>query len=193
MIYLKSFELKKEFRGIKPFKCKFIDGINVIVGENGCGKSSMLKLLTDSTLAKKLIKIDYKEGATFKFFDTEKDNPRMKSLQLQEQCYSFALASHFSSHGEAILPLIQAAKDFKDSIIIIDEPEAGLSLKNQFRILTILEKVYKENNCQILISTHSYVIINNVKVVFDLENKKWILSKDYLDEKLEQSESFGIL
>ena len=33
-----SFELKEKYRKIKPFKCEFKDGINIIVGENGSGK-----------------------------------------------------------------------------------------------------------------------------------------------------------
>lgn len=72
--------LKKEYRGISPFQMEFREGLNLIVGENGAGKSSMLQLLAegkkDETFSFKMTK----KGVTdFRFFDTEKMNPRLQA------------------------------------------------------------------------------------------------------------------
>ena len=185
MKYIKSFELLKEFRNIEPFKINFRDGLNVIVGENGCGKSTLFMLIMDPKCVKDTVKIDFIKGSNYKFLDTEKHNPRIRNLQeLDEKFFSYGLMSHFTSHGETMFPFVNAVKDFKDIAVLIDELEAGLSLKNQIKISNTLKQVIKRN-CQVIISTHSYIIMKEADVVFDMESKKWILSKDYLSTLLE--------
>jgi len=177
-LLLKSLKLLKEFRNIKPFSTDFIDGINVVVGENGSGKSSLLGLLTNNSF-KEIVKFNYVPNTTFRFFDTEKENPRLKDLESMGKNYGFGLASHFASHGEAMLPILQAAKDFKDILLIVDEPEAGLSLSNQKKIFNVFESTIKKN-CQVIVTTHSYVIIQSVPEVFNMDCLKWQSSKEYL-------------
>jgi len=174
--FLKSFTLEVPYRGISPFEVKFHPGMNVIVGENGSGKSSLLHLL-NSEPDKKLKRIEADKVQT-RFLDTEKMNPRFQSVASSKNA-RFTVTSHFMSHGEAILPLLKAAIEFKDLILIIDEPEAGLSLTNQVKVLKIFEEVI-ERNCQIVLTTHSYQIIRNVDEVFSMDIKEWIPSKQYL-------------
>lgn len=176
-LLLKQAILLKEFRGIQPFTIDFKNRLTVIVGENGCGKSSFFTLLTDSSYHKDMIKVDTVPGLKFVFFDTEKHNPRIKHQFGKNAMYE--ALSRFHSHGEAMLPIIRAAKDFNDKLILIDEPEAGISLKNQKKILTVFRETVRKN-CQIIIITHSYFLIKNVKEVFDMETKTWMTSKAYL-------------
>ncbi|MDO8640868.1 MAG: AAA family ATPase [Nitrosarchaeum sp.] len=177
-LFLKSFELKQKYRDIKPFSVKFRDGLNIIVGENGSGKSTLLHLLTDcqdKNLA--AIKADHVDT---KFLDTEKMNPRIKGIDYATNgTLGFVLGSRFVSHGQSMLPLVLASKDFKDLVLFVDEPEAGISLKNQQKIVESFHKTVN-NNCQIVATTHSYVIIKSVPEVFDLDTRKWISSQSYL-------------
>jgi predicted ATPase len=179
MRYLKKLIVTKEFRGIQPFTLELKDGINIIVGENGIGKSSLLSLISNETY-KKYVKFDVEPNTTFRAFDTEKDNPRIKTDMNTMKNPAFSLNARFVSHGEAMLPLIKAIKDFNDCLIIIDEPEAGLSIFNQRKILKVFKESITKNNCQIILTTHSYVIIENAKQVFSMDNKKWIKSDEYL-------------
>lgn len=179
MKYLKKINVIKEFRGIKPFTLELNDGINIIVGENGIGKSSLLSLITNETY-RNYVKFDVLPNTTFRAFDTEKDNPRIKTDINTMINLAFSLNARFVSHGEAMLPLIKTIKDFNDCLIVIDEPEAGLSISNQRKILKVFNDSITKNNCQIILTTHSYVIIENSEQVFSMDNKKWIKSNEYL-------------
>lgn len=179
--HLKKFTLKKEYRGIKPFTIDFKDGINVLVGENGSGKSSTIHLITGDS-DKNLFSLEA-DKISFRFFDTEKQNPRTLNPELQPN-YGFALASRFGSHGEAMLPVLMASKDFKDTILFVDEPEAGISLTNQKKIFNCFKDIVK-NNCQIILTTHSYLFMKSVDEVFSLDSKTWIPSSEYLKSILD--------
>ena len=54
-------------------------------------------------------------------------------------------------------------KDVKNQIILIDEPELSLHPAWQNRVLKLYENFAKENNCQIIIATHSPHIIGSAK------------------------------
>jgi len=54
-------------------------------------------------------------------------------------------------------------KNIKDSIILIDEPELSLHPTWQNKVLKLYENYAKENNCQIIIATHSPHIIGSAK------------------------------
>lgn len=176
--FLKKFTLKTPYREIPPFKVEFRPGMNVIVGENGSGKSTLLHLLTSGP--DKETKSIVADTAETRFLDTEKMNPRFQSVDGSKNI-RFTLSSHFVSHGEAMLPLLKAVTDFHDLVLFVDEPDAGLSLSNQVKVFRTFEKIVKEQGCQIVLTTHSYQIIQNVDEVFSMDTKEWIPSKQYLE------------
>jgi predicted ATPase len=176
-MFIRSFELEETFRNIEPFSINFRESLNIIVGENGSGKSTLLTLLSSKKPCK--CKIDFEKGIQFKFFDTEKMNPRIKS----NISGGFDVASRFMSHGQAIIALVKAIEDFENIVVFLDEPEAGVSLSNQKRLLESFTKAIK-NNCQLILTTHSYVLIQSVDEVFNLDSKTWVSSKIYLERVL---------
>jgi predicted ATPase len=78
-----------------------------------------------------------------------------------------------------MLPIILYLEKLAGKVIFIDEPEAGISLSNQQKILETLLKAAKK--CQIVVTTHSYPIIKEAGEVFSLDHKKWMPSKKYLE------------
>jgi predicted ATP-binding protein involved in virulence len=97
-------------------------------------------------------------------------------------------------------------KDVKDMVILIDEPELSLHPTWQNKILKLYENYAIKNNCQIIIATHSPLILgsakneyirilyfenNQVKVLKDIfsygRDVKWILEEvmgvEYVLEK----------
>ncbi len=54
-------------------------------------------------------------------------------------------------------------KDYKDKVILIDEPELSLHPSWQNKVLKIYENFALKNNCQVIIATHSPHIIGSAK------------------------------
>jgi len=54
-------------------------------------------------------------------------------------------------------------KGYKNKVILIDEPELSLHPSWQNKILSVYEKLAKQNDCQIIIATHSPHIIGSAK------------------------------
>lgn len=177
-LLLSKFHLVEKFRNLEPFSIKFQNQLTVIVGENGSGKSSFFSLLTNS-IYQKLIKIEHAPGISYHFFDTEKHNPRIKNGIEYSVNAEFDLVCRFCSHGEALMPILKGMKSFQSKLILVDEPESGISLTNQRELLKTFNAAIS-NNCQIIISTHSYYLIKNVQNIFNMNSKKWETSKKFL-------------
>ncbi|KIM07130.1 MAG: hypothetical protein KU38_11150 [Sulfurovum sp. FS08-3] len=65
-------------------------------------------------------------------------------------------------------------KDYKDKVILIDEPELSLHPSWQNRVLKIYENFAKLNNCQIIIATHSPNILINT----DSESLRFLVKEE---------------
>ena len=183
-LFLKSLTLKETYRDIPPFKIKFKEGINVIAGENGSGKSTLLDLImTPKSKDNESLKevVCQEESFEYRFVDSEKHNPRIKTEFSKN--IRFEISSRFISHGETMLALITASEDFKGILLLVDEPESGISLNNQKKVFKTLEKAVG-NNCQVIITTHSYVLIKSVPIIFSMDSKTWVKSEEYLKRVL---------
>ena len=158
---------------------QLLNGINLLVGDNGCGKS---------TLIRKFIKanIDNFKGLKIINVDMEKANPKISkpdpekgttyNMQEIQNIFMWSAESHGETREGVLLSILQYDFD----LLILDEPEQGLSLRNQLKYLNILKEKIKP----IIISTHSKVFIENVEEVFDVETMQWVNSKEYLESIL---------
>jgi predicted ATPase len=137
----------------------------------------------------KLTFSDYvkKNGVDTFYFNSEIDNPRIKDPELFTKPngedvgigYGGALISRFKSHGEVlekfiINPLLNA----KNCVILLDEPESGLSITNQFKLIDAI-KTAVNNNCQLFIATHCYPIIEQFNVI-SLEHNQQMIGVDFI-------------
>ncbi len=173
----------------KNLKIVFKPGINLIVGENGCGKTTVLNEINRHISGREVqsqIICDELTKKNFFGWDFEKDNPvtneRMRpnpddSQNFLKQTF-FLMSADEESHGETTRGCLDAFLRLENSLIVFDEPETALSLTAQYEYWGKLKKL-SENN-QIIMITHSKVFIEEAGEVYDMEKKKWVESAKYI-------------
>jgi len=155
---------------------EFRPGLNLLVGDQGCGKSTLLQQLMSGGSFNHDITVD--PGTDFRFFDSEKHNPRTKQSLEYSEDIGEDLISHFQSHGQTLLPRVKAVSKMKGYIIFLDEPEAALSIRSQIIVANCIKKA-SENN-QVFVATHNSYIIKMADEVLDLERRIWTSSEEFI-------------
>ena len=178
----------------KGYTIDNLKDITLLVGDQGCGKSTMLKLLSIPDLDKISVELsDFCKsnvnGISSSYFDFEKDNPStVSNLDMVTNPDGSprgvgsmgVMASKFESHGETLVQYsIEGLNNLKDRIILFDEPEAALSIRHQYALVKAANTAVK-NNCQLIFATHCLPLIQSQKEVFSMEHNKWMTSKEFI-------------
>lgn len=178
---------KKDHRCFKSGETfTFRAGVNLVVGDQGTGKSSLLQLCRDyfatSTLGKKdtreIIDITYENSGCVFSFDFEHDSPRTKSRLNDNVSYGIQLSQFFVSHGQSIFALIKALPATSGDVALLDEPDMALSVRSCVEIAKYLNNVGKKN--QVILACHNPAMILSQDEVLSLEHKKWMTSREFL-------------
>lgn len=135
----------------------FKPGINLLVGRNGSGKSTIFDLI-----------ISGNEGVEKGDFTAEFDGIfNIRAIRLEDHSRkndsrvkdSYYIYSHFLSHGEANWPLIQALEDFPDNtLLLLDEPEQALDFHRIMELRQLLTR--HTGRLQFIIATHHPCLIS---------------------------------
>jgi len=199
-MFLTEIKIKDDFRTLKsgtviPLK----NGINAICGDNGIGKTSLMDCLALNLKRKKdgkelfydreieeanILDVSYSDEkfSDYKVFKSD-DNLKFKAyfvddLDLQLSCMK-------SSMGESILlQIMKILFNTKDSIILLDEPDTSLSLKNRLlmgKIIKTLVSILNPSN-QIIIVCHDIYFMQGLGLkddVFNLELSKTQTVSEY--------------
>jgi predicted ATPase len=192
-LFLKNVTFKEDFRNLKKGLSIDFKPLTLLVGEQGSGKSSLLKLLSEND--RKILKFDLSEETILKgiktyFFDTEKHNPRVRDMHEYTNINGTPkgiglggkLSSHFKSHGEVLksMTIDLLNKQTEPCVLFLDEPESALSLKNQVKLFDSIQNVLNKG-CQVIIATHCLTLIQKVGWVYDMEINQWVKSKHFID------------
>jgi len=179
---IKSVTLQDEYHGLKKgLKIELREGVNLLVGDQGCGKTSLLELISgkDEDLKMELHELSQNNGIEFVHFDTEKMNPRTKG----ELPFGGDMMSHialqWSSHGEAMSAILMSKLDSFRGIVLIDEPESGLSIRSQYKLAGSFKKA-AGRGCQLIVATHSIILMEAFAEVYSLEHKKWMKADEFI-------------
>jgi len=131
--------------------------------------------------------VSYKNAV---FFDAEEDNPVVaipKMANPMSRDFSSLTAQLWfaqeESHGESMKPILEyLLTHAKNGILFFDEPDTALSLKNQVWLGKEMIRSAKENGNQIIASTHALALINQFDTVFDMEARRWVDRKKYVED-----------
>ena len=183
-MYLKSGTILEDHRCFTKGDTFEFSDVTLLVGDQGCGKSTLLNLLQQNKLELDLTDLG-KAGVNSYFFDAEKMNPRITDPQMYTNFdgtnrgigMGNAVASRFMSHGETLVAFtVEALQKAEDCVILLDEPESSLSIRNQFRLSeAIFDAVTR--NCQLIVATHCLPLIQSAPFVLSLEHKKRLNSE----------------
>jgi predicted ATPase len=164
----------------------FVPGVNLLVGDQGCGKSSMLKAIqAGGASAKNAQGPEVQLCCTpcrSKFFDFEKDNPRTKAYfgsDIRAQ-----VGAMFSSHGETNRAIIKGLDGLEPGdLVMMDEPDTALSLRS-CRMLVQKFVTLADQGVQIIAAVHNPWLISQFDQVFSLEYRRWLTGNEQNVEHL---------
>lgn len=186
---------KDNYRTFKPGDMiLFLEGVNLLVGDQGCGKSTILQCLAalggckapfwkkdrKEDIAKVAMLLVDKPAPVFAH-DYENDSPRTSPSFDTMGSLPMATAISFlrGSHGEATRALIPAISGMKDAYILLDEPDSGLSCRSALQLAEAMKKA-ASNGCQIIASVHHPWIIEAFPRVYSVAHRDLMKSEDFL-------------
>ena len=159
----------------KGIKINFRPGVNLLVGDQGTGKSTICQILSENKV--KEAKISTDKRTRTKAFDFERDSLRTKSHF--EEAIELQLYSKFVSHGEAIRVIQRYLRQTTDTVsFILDEPDMALSIRTIIKLVEDLRHV-ANNGCQAIMAVHNPVLILAFKEVISLEECQWVTSSSF--------------
>lgn len=158
---------------------KFEKSVTFFVGENGTGKSTILESLAvhngfNAEGGSKNFNFSTRE-TNYELSDyltvVKKAYPKDGYFLRAESFYNVASnieelgvtgygdnSLHEQSHGESFLSLFK--NRFRgNGLYILDEPESALSPMKQLTLLSLLHVLAEEENSQLIISTHSPILL----------------------------------
>ena len=181
-----SIEFTKEWRCFKAGdRFEFRPGINLLVGDQGSGKSSLIGALKGVGLKDPPYKFKHlKETTIVKAdpcrtysFDFEYDNVRTRGHFGKNMM--FQVASMLKSHGETNIAMLNSLKEADGCLVMMDEPDMALSI----RTCAMLVKRFKEleaRGSQVIAAVHNPLVIKAFKDVLSLEHRRWMPSEDFI-------------
>lgn len=198
---IEALVFKNAWRGFKPKDMfLFLPGVNLLVGDQGCGKSTILACIVEHGGIKdsfwKRPQTGIKENSILltsarkKVFahDFEHDSPQTApAMDLMGMLPQSMMGHLWTSHGESTRDIVKLIKSFKDAYIILDEPDAGMSPRSaHFLVETLKEAV--SNGCQVIASVHNPWVIEAFPQVLSVEHRNWMKSAEFLETQRHPSE-----
>ena len=182
---LKRLAFTKDWRCFKEFDSfEFRPGVNLLVGDQGCGKSSLLETIKDvgPTCTCDRAVADATGRCKSYFFDFEKGNPR--TLNYFSDDIGGQMAMKFSSHGQANMALIKGLDAAADCIVIVDEPDSALSIRSCMKLVAKLKNL-EQRSAQVIAAVHSPIVIQAFDEVYSLEHLCWMKGSEFMGLHLE--------
>lgn len=202
---LEAIIFKQDYRCFKKgFALNFNRHINLLVGDQGSGKSTILSFLSNSvdgfnktkydrSRESKIVDIICPSEMVSYSMDFEKDNPR-NLVDSDKFTGQVKISARWSSHGQANLAVLKCMSKDKvkpNTIFIMDEPDMALSIKTCLKLAKIFDHVIKQG-AQIVAAVHNPMLISQFHAVYSLEHRRWMPSKEFIELHVKEGKEFNI-
>lgn len=185
-IGIRSLRIKKTQRGLKKdLRIDLHEGVNLLVGDQGSGKTTLLEMIFNKSEDLAVDLHEHTKGNTVPIihFDTERMNPRVagpaRELRTFDE-FGTHLSLKWSSHGEAMGAILMSKLKSFHGIILIDEPESGLSIRSQFALCDALRRA-QERGCQLIVATHSIILMEAFPDrLYSMEHHQPMSAKEFI-------------
>jgi len=203
--------VKNDFRNLKKGDVYDFTDINklktiTVVGNNGCGKSSIFQALrgtkddiksdslykNDFLKLKDNIEVEHSYEKIF-YLDSVKDNGSDLNNAYDASSYvnSGGFYTKDKSHGESSLLYLsmfldKIKKDIVEikTLIVFDEFDKGFSLELQAKVRDIIYNISEKHNVHIITISHNPILIYKSYIVYDMEKREMVSSSEYLNDKI---------
>lgn len=163
----------KNFNIFKDLEVKFAKGVNVIIGENGTGKTQLLKLLYSSHSDEKLIRQDIFHN---KGFSTDIDSLQytMSSDDNNKYPCVFIPGKDMMTHAKGFSAMYDKYKEFpfdKTYPMIIDKAQRWTLQETPLLAATIIPRLEKMLDGTIVVENNDFYVkkSNGNLIKFDME------------------------
>jgi len=144
-----------------PGTLHFTPGVNILVGPNGSGKTTVLRAIHTCEKCRKATD----NTGTIHFFSSETMNPHnMNGSAGSVVQMLLRTRGVFSSHGEIMKAALVAMPVRRGDLVLIDEPESGQDLAGIMQLCKGFERL-AASHVQVIAASHHPLFLRNGRVV----------------------------
>ena len=129
---------------------RFQPGLNLLIGPNGTGKSTILRAIAECPDCRRV-----EVGDTeYVMFDSERMNPKRSDRPIRNPTeMKLHLRALFSSHGEILQAAFSTLRMTPTTCLLFDEPEAGQDFDHLLALRAAMDRAVS-HGVQVIVATH---------------------------------------
>ncbi len=138
-------------RRVKRYsRLRFAQNLNLLIGPNGTGKSTVLRAIADCTDCRRV-----QDGKTdYVLFDTESMNPHLGNVVADYYTNTvLRTRAMFSSHGQTLQDVYSTLRVTPHTCLLLDEPESGQDVEHILSLRKAMDRAVARG-AQIICATH---------------------------------------
>ena len=129
---------------------RFQPGLNLLIGPNGTGKSTILRAIKECPDCRR----EEDAPTEYVFFDSESMNPKREDRLIRNTTeMKLHLRALFSSHGEILQAAFSTLRMAPNTCLLFDEPEAGQGFDHVLALRAAMDRAIVQG-VQVTAATH---------------------------------------